>query len=134
MVRHHRVIRRIARDEDQERFLVLWTATKPVQELHWVRRMHKRGKTRIVTGRHQHACGDTDAFMDVVILLLVTCAGTALALGKNTDQPWRDFHIGLLRVGSAGRERIEPGFIGEAGIEFALFSLGGRADFGFFLR
>ena len=133
MFGHHRAFRRIARSENEERFLMPRPLTNLAQKTHWRRCVDKRCKARSVTGGEQKPRRDTDALIDIIVLLLLARTRAAAFLRKDNDQPRGVFKVRFVSVCAQRLERIKPDLACPAIIERALFFLGGFADLAFHL-
>ena len=71
MNRHCRIGGGMSNNQHHHRFLGRGPFANAVEKLHGVWRVGERRKTSIVQRRNQEACCNTDAFVDIIILLVI---------------------------------------------------------------
>jgi hypothetical protein len=125
--------RRGISDRDQQvGALVTGAAQDLGEESHRTRCVRERGETRKVEGGEQDADGDTDRFLDVVVLGVVLRAvhepRRLTVLAEDHDQVRRVLQEGLPPVGPQRGQGLEPLGRRPPLVEVPLLGLGGPAD------
>ena len=121
--RHASSVSRIADDEQQKRLFVLWAFEKLVQKAHRCGCVGEGRESGVMESGDEHAGGDADRLVGVVVLDDVAVGVELVALRKDRDQVGRDFEKRLRGVRTQGLQGVEPRLWSTMGVERFLFFL-----------
>lgn len=94
-----------------------------IQESHWTRGMSERHQSSVVDCGDQHARGDADRLLRVIVLDLPPVWEHAVALGEDDDYIRRTLQERFVLVCTQWCQRVQPFLWGLVMVKFVLFFL-----------